>query len=73
MCGSHSVMSDSSQTRGLYPPGFSVHGFPRQEYWSKLLWPPPGDLLDPGIKPTSPVLQVDSLLLRHWGLPVIFL
>ena len=28
-------------------------GFSRQEYWSGLLWPPPGDLPDPGIEPTS--------------------
>ena len=28
-------------------------GFPRQESWSGLAFPPPGDLLDPGIKPTS--------------------
>ena len=28
-------------------------GFPRQEYWSGLPCPPPGDLPDPGIKPTS--------------------
>ena len=27
-------------------------GFYRQEYWSGFLCPPPGDLLDPGIKPT---------------------
>ena len=27
----------------------------------------PGDLPDPGIKPVSPALQVDSLLLSHWG------
>ena len=36
-------------------------GFSRQEYWSGLLFPPPGDLPDPGIKPTSPALQADSL------------
>ena len=30
-------------------------GFPRQESWSGLLFPPLGDLPDPGIKPTSPV------------------
>ena len=36
-------------------------GFPRQEYWSGLLFPSPGDLPDPGIKPLSPALQVDSL------------
>ena len=29
-------------------------GFPRQEYWSGLPFPPPGDLLHPGIKPESP-------------------
>ena len=28
-------------------------GFSRQEYWSGLPSPPPGDLLDPGIKPES--------------------
>ena len=31
-------------------------GFPSQEYWSGLPFPPPGDLPDPGIKPTSPPL-----------------
>ena len=39
-------------------------GFLRQEYWSGLPFPPPGDLPDPGIEPTSPVspaLQADSL------------
>ena len=36
-------------------------GFSRQEYWSGLLRPPPGHLPDPGIKPTSLVLQVDCL------------
>ena len=28
-------------------------GFPRQEYWSELLFPPPGDLPNPGIEPAS--------------------
>ena len=31
-------------------------GFPRQEYWSGLPFPSPGDLPDPGIKPASPAL-----------------
>ena len=35
--------------------------FSRQEYWSGLPFPSPGDLPDPGIEPTSPVLQADSL------------
>ena len=29
-------------------------GFPKQEYWSGLLFPSPGDLPDPGIKPACP-------------------
>ena len=39
-------------------------GFSRQEYWSALPCPPPGDLPDPGIELESPVsltLQADSL------------
>ena len=32
--------------------------FSRQEYWSVLPCPPPGDLPDPGIKPTSPAAPV---------------
>ena len=35
--------------------------FSRQEYWSGLPYPPPGDLPDPGIEPSSPAWQVDSL------------
>ena len=31
-------------------------GFSRQEYWSELPFPPPGDLPDPGIEPASPAL-----------------
>ena len=38
------------------PPGFSVHGIFRQEYWTKLPFPSPGDLSNPGIEPTSPAL-----------------
>ena len=37
-------------------------GFSRQEYWSGLPCPPPGDLLNGGIEPWSPVLQANSLL-----------
>ena len=36
-------------------------GFPRQESWSGLLFPSPGDLPNPGIKPGSPALQTDAL------------
>ena len=34
-------------------------GFPRQEYWSRLPFPSPGDLPDPGIKPTYSELESD--------------
>ena len=36
-------------------------GFSRQEYWSGLPFPSPGDLPDPGIEPKSSALQADSL------------
>ena len=35
--------------------------FSKQEYWSGLPFPSPGDLPDPGIEPESPELQADSL------------
>ena len=44
-------------------------GFSRQEYWSGLLFPSPGDLPDPGIKPRSPALQTDSLPSELRGKP----
>ena len=36
-------------------------GFSRQEYWSGLPFPSPGDLPDPGIQPGSPTLEADTL------------
>ena len=45
-------------------------GFPRQEYWSGLSFPSPGDLPDPGIEPMSPAWQVDSLPLSHLASPL---
>ena len=48
------------------PTDCSLHGplpmeFSRQEYWSGLPCPPPGNLPNPGIEPRSPTLQADSL------------
>ena len=34
--------------------------FSRQQYWSGVLFPSPGDLPDPGIEPQSPALQADD-------------
>ena len=36
-------------------------GFSRQEYWSRLPFPSPGDLPNPGTEPRSPTLQADAL------------
>ena len=44
-------------------------GFSRQEYWSGLPFPPPGDLSDPGLETVSAALQADSLPLSHQGSP----
>ena len=44
-------------------------GFSRQEYWSGLSFPSPGDLPDPGIEPMSPALQADSLPTELGGKP----
>ena len=52
-----SFMSNSLWPYGLLCPW----GFSRQEYWSGLPCPPPGDLPNPGIKPRSPMWQADSL------------
>ena len=44
-------------------------GFFRQEYWSGLPVPSPGDLPEPGTEPGSPTLQEDSLLSELSGKP----
>ena len=41
--------------------------FSRQEYWSGLPFPSPGDLPHPGIKSVSPTLQADSLASESSG------
>ena len=59
-------MSDSFTTL------WAIHsmGFSRPEYWSGQLFPSPGGLPNPGIKPRSPVLQADSLPAEPPGKPV---
>ena len=46
-------------------------GFSRQEYWSGLPFPSPGDLPDPGIEPGSSALQADSLMTELRGKPIV--
>ena len=63
-----SVVSESLWTVAHQAP-LSM-GVSRQEDWSGLPCPPPGDLPNPGIEPTSPVaptLQADFLPLSYWG------
>ena len=55
---SRQVVSNSYDPMDCGPPGSSSMGFPREEYWSGLPFPSPGDLPDAGIKPGS----LDSLL-----------
>ena len=47
-------------------------GFSRQEYWSGLPFPSPGDLPDPGIKPRSPALEADALTSEPPGKPIVW-
>ena len=44
-------------------------GFSRQDYWSGVPFPSPGDLPDPGIEPGSPTLQADALTSEPPGKP----
>ena len=57
------IMSDSATLRTVSCQASLAKVFSRHEYWSGLPCPPPGDLLDPGIKPaflTSPALSTTS-------------
>ena len=67
----YSVVSDSFATpwtAALQAP-LSM-GFSRQEYWSGLPCPPPGDHPDPGIEPGSAASQADSLPSEPPGKPI---
>ena len=46
-------------------------GFSRQEYWSRLPFPSPGDWPNPGIKSRPPALQADALLSEPPGKPKV--
>ena len=50
---SHSVVSDSAPTMDCSLPSSSIQGVFQQEYWSRLPFPTPGDLPNPGIDSTS--------------------
>ena len=70
---SHSVVSDSEIIWTVACQFPVSMGFFRQEYWSGLPFPPPGDLLDLGIESmshVSPVLQADSLMAASSRKPI---
>ena len=46
-------------------------GFSRQEYWSGLPFPSPGDLPNPGMEPRSPALRADALTSEPPGKPIL--
>ena len=70
VCSVTSVLSDSATLwMAAHQDPLSMGGFSRQEYWSGLPYPPPGDLPDLEIELGSPALQADSLSLSHWGSP----
>ena len=78
-----SLCESESEVTQLYPtlcnPWTVAHqaplsmGFSRQEYWSGLPFPSPGDLPNPGIKPGSPALQADPLPSEPPGKPSRFI
>ena len=64
-----SVMSDSATPWTVAHQAPLSMGFSRQEYWSGVPFPSPGDLPDPGFEPRSPALQADSLPSELQGHP----
>ena len=71
------VMQSLSHVQLFETPWTAAHqallfmGFFRQEYWSRLPFPPPGDPPDPGIEPGSPALWSDSLPTEPPGKPTV--
>ena len=63
---SHSVVSNSLRPYGLWPARLLCPwGLSRQEYWSGLPCPSPGDLPNPGIEPLA--LALAGGFLTHWA------
>ena len=65
-----SVVSDSANSWTVAHQAPLSTEFCRQEYWSGLTFPSPGDTPNPGIEPGSLVLQADSLLSEPPGKPI---
>ena len=63
---SHSVVAHSLWPHSWCLPDASVHGFSRQEYWSGLPFPSPGNLPDPEVELTSPLGLTAGGFFTHW-------
>ena len=70
---SHLVVSDSCDPWTVAHQAPLFMGVSRQEYWSGLPFPSPGDRPDPGIEPRSPALQADSLPIELPALVCFFM
>ena len=64
-------MSDSATLWTIDPQAPLSMGFPRQEYWSGLPFPPPGDLPDPRIETASPALAGIFFTTEPSGKPLL--
>ena len=64
VCVICSVVSDSATSWIVAHQALLSMDFSREEYWSGLPFPSPGDLPNPGTEPQSPALQADSLLTK---------
>ena len=70
---SRSVVADSATSWTVAYQASPSMGFSRQEYWSGLPFPSPGDLPDPGIEPGSPALEADALTSEPPGKEVVII
>ena len=61
-----SVLSDSETLWTVVHQAPLSMGFSRQEYWSGLPFPSPGDLPPPGLEPWASPMQVDSKQVKQW-------
>ena len=68
---SRSVVSNSATSWTVAYQAPPSMGFSRQEYWSGLPFPSPGDLPDTGIEPRSPTFQADALTTEPPGKPLL--
>ena len=67
---SHSRHVDSATLQTVARQAPLSMGFSWQDYWSRVQFPPQGDLSNPWIKPRSPTMQVDPLLMSYQGSPL---